>query len=42
MYETRICGFEAELTAVEGEGLGVGVTFFIEVAWTPRNCEMHT
>ena len=28
MYKARACGFEAELTAAEGEGLDVGAGVF--------------
>ena len=28
VYQARACGFEAELTAVEGEGLSVGAGVF--------------
>ena len=28
IYQVRVCGFEAELTASEGEGLNVGADFF--------------
>ena len=30
LYQARACGFEAELTAAEGEGLGLGAGVFDE------------
>ena len=42
MYQARACGFEAELTAAEGEGLIIEADVFMEKKTKPRemtNCK---
>ena len=42
MYQARACGFEAELTAPEGEGQSVGGDVLDGSNVGPVDYEMHT